>query len=110
MVGLYLEDSFPTNILNNMEEYKKQYTQTDFVKNIETSYNNIFNLISIYFRMIGWSTFFFKSFTTSSSIGSSDILHLPVNPIIISFYFQNICYVDTAMFIKHSYVLTIGID
>jgi len=43
MVGLYLEDSFPTNILNNMEEYKSQYTQTDLVKNIESSYTNIFN-------------------------------------------------------------------
>ena len=43
MVGLYLEDSFPQNILNNMEEYKNKYTQSELVKNIETSYNNIFN-------------------------------------------------------------------
>ena len=43
MVGLYLEDSLPENIVKNMEEYKTQYTQTQLVSNIESAYNNIFS-------------------------------------------------------------------
>jgi len=43
MVGLYLEDSLPENIVKNMEEYKTQYTQTQLVSNIESAYSNIFS-------------------------------------------------------------------
>ena len=43
MVGLYLEDSLPENIVKNMGEYKTQYTQTQLVSNIESSYSNIFS-------------------------------------------------------------------
>ena len=43
MVGLYLEDSLPENIVKNMEEYKNQYTQTELVTNIQNAYNNIFS-------------------------------------------------------------------
>ena len=43
MVGLYLEDSLPENIVKNMEEYKNQYTQTQLVSNIEGAYSNIFS-------------------------------------------------------------------
>jgi hypothetical protein len=43
MVGLYLEDSLPENIVKNMEEYKTKYTQSELVSNIESSYSNIFS-------------------------------------------------------------------
>jgi len=43
MVGLFLEDSLPENIIKNMEEYKNQYTQTELVTNIKNAYNNIFS-------------------------------------------------------------------
>ena len=42
MVGLYLEDSLPENIIKNMEEYKTKYTQPQLVSNIQTAYSNIF--------------------------------------------------------------------
>ena len=42
MVGLYLEDALPQNILDGMKEYKNQYNEKETVIAIKESYNRIF--------------------------------------------------------------------
>ena len=42
MVGLYLEDSLPENVLRDMEEWKNKYSTEDFEKTLTEVYDNIF--------------------------------------------------------------------
>jgi hypothetical protein len=42
MVGLYLEDSLPENVINGMEEWKNKYNTEDFEKTLSEVYDNIF--------------------------------------------------------------------
>jgi hypothetical protein len=43
MVGLYMEDSIPTNILESMENWKNKYTEEELETNVNTVYTNLFN-------------------------------------------------------------------
>jgi hypothetical protein len=42
MVGLYLEDALPQNILDAMKEYKNKYNEKESIQHIKESYNRIF--------------------------------------------------------------------
>lgn len=42
MVGLYLEDSLPENVINGMEEWKNKYNTEDFEKTLSEVYDTIF--------------------------------------------------------------------
>ena len=42
MVGLYLEDAIPNNLLDGMKEYKNKYTLNETIDSIKDSYNKIF--------------------------------------------------------------------
>ena len=43
MVGLYMEDSIPTNILESMENWKNKYTQEELETNVNSVYTNLFS-------------------------------------------------------------------
>jgi len=42
MVGLYLEDALPINILEGMKEYQDKYKEEETVESVKDSYNRIF--------------------------------------------------------------------
>jgi hypothetical protein len=42
-IGLFLEDSIPTNITENMDEYKSQFTEETMKETIKEVYNRIFS-------------------------------------------------------------------
>ena len=42
MVGLFLEDALPQNILDVMKEYKNKYTEEESVQHVKEVYNRIF--------------------------------------------------------------------
>jgi len=43
MVGLYLEDALPENVLNTMEEYEDKYSEEETKQHIKEVYNRIFS-------------------------------------------------------------------
>jgi len=53
VVGLYLEDSIPTNIKDTMIEYKSKYMPDEMKKELKESYNRIFGRRIIELKTIG---------------------------------------------------------
>ena len=43
MVGLYLEDALPQNVLSKMEEYENKYSEEETRQHIKEVYNRIFS-------------------------------------------------------------------
>ena len=53
VVGLYLEDSIPTNIKDTMIEYKGKYMPDEMKKEVKESYNRIFGRRIVELKTIG---------------------------------------------------------
>ena len=53
IVGLYLEDVIPTNLLESMEEYKSKYTQEEMKQSLKEVYNRIFGRRIVELKTIG---------------------------------------------------------
>lgn len=53
MVGLFLEDSIPTNIKDTMIEYKSKYTPDEMKKELKESYSRIFGRRIVELKTIG---------------------------------------------------------
>ena len=53
VVGLYLEDAIPTNLLESMEEYKSKYTEDEMKNSIKEVYNRIFGRRIVELQTIG---------------------------------------------------------
>ena len=52
MVGLYLEDALPENIMNGMEEYKNKYDVETFEKTLSEVYGRLFDRRIVEFEMM----------------------------------------------------------